>query len=151
MFMFRVPNLAIAIGGLAVTLILPALSAHATEIPQRKPGHWQLTTVTPGVGRRVFDVCVAEEDNIAVPENAGDCGEPEVMPAGSETIVNVTCKVKDAKQVISTAFSGDYKTNYHAVVKISFDPPMGGQDRFGITIDGKYIGPDCDAVETDKP
>ncbi|ODA67866.1 hypothetical protein A7A08_01033 [Methyloligella halotolerans] len=128
---------------LAAALSFQASVAQAAEIPKRKPGHWQLTTVTPGVGKRVFDVCVAEDDNIAVPKNAGKCGEPEVLEAGSETIVNVTCTVKDAKQTISTALNGNFDERYHAVVKMSFDPPMGGQDRFGVTIDGKYIGPDC--------
>jgi hypothetical protein len=142
--------LAAATTVLAGGVLFHAAAAGAAEIPQRKPGHWQLTTVTPGVGKRVFDVCVTEDDNIAVPKNAGKCGEPEVLEAGSEIIVNVTCKVKDAKQIISTALNGDFDKRYHAVVKMSFDPPMGGQERFGVTIDGKYVGPDCKAGDEAK-
>ncbi|MFD0985626.1 DUF3617 domain-containing protein [Methyloligella solikamskensis] len=154
--MFRFQSLSIssicftAASAVLAGLLLQVSSANATEIPKRKPGHWQLTTVTPGIGKRVFDVCVTEDDNIAVPKNAGKCGEPEVLEAGSETIVNVTCKVKDATQIISTALNGDFDKRYHAVVKMSFDPPMGGQDRFGVTIDGKYIGPDCTEGEEAK-
>lgn len=148
--MYRVPFAAAAAATMALGLLLSTSVAHAVDIPKRKPGHWQLTTVTPGVGKRVFDVCVTENDNIAIPKNAGDCGEPEVLEAGSEVIVNVTCKVKDATQTISTALNGDFDSRYHAVVKMSFDPPMAGQERFGVTIDGKYIGPECTEGEKAK-
>ncbi|MEG6508237.1 DUF3617 family protein [Methyloligella sp. 2.7D] len=136
-----------AIAMLLCGFALATVPASATEVPKRKLGHWELTTVTPGVGKRVFDICVTDKDNIAIPENAGECGEPEVLDAGSETIVNVTCMQNGAKQVISTALSGDFDKRYHAVVKMTFDPPMGGMDHFGMTIDGKFVSTDCPETE----
>jgi hypothetical protein len=118
--------------------------AHADDVPVRKPGFWQITSVTPGVGKQVIDACIAEGDNIAIPKDSGDCSEPEVLKAGSETIVNFVCTKGEAKQTMSYAFSGDFKTNYHAVVKITYDPPLPGWGpRFGMTLDAKYKGPDC--------
>lgn len=114
----------------------------ATELPKRKPGHWQLTTVAPAAGTTTVDVCIGPDDNIAVPKDSGDCSEPKVTPAGNEVIVDVVCKRPHGKQTMSTAFGGDFNTRYHAVMKMTFDPPE-GFPRVGVTIDGKYIGPDC--------
>lgn len=132
------------IAGTATMLIgAAALAATGTtELPKRKPGHWQLTTVAPASGETTVDVCIGPNDNIAVPEDSGDCSEPKVTPAGSEVIVDVVCTRKHGKQIMSTAFGGDFNSRYHAIMKMTFDPPEGFA-RVGVTIDGKYIGPDC--------
>jgi hypothetical protein len=45
---------------------------------------------------------------------------------------------------MSTVFGGDFSSRYHAVIKMSFDPPpANAAPTLGVTIDGKYIGPDC--------
>ncbi|KAB2938950.1 MAG: DUF3617 domain-containing protein [Hyphomicrobium sp.] len=116
--------------------------AAAAELPKRKPGHWEITTVAPGTGMTTTHACVGPDDNIALPADSGDCSAPKVTPAGSEVIVDVVCKKAFGKQIMSTAFGGDFNARYHAVMKMTFDPPE-GVPSMGVTIDGKYIGPDC--------
>jgi hypothetical protein len=131
----------------AVVVGLSLLSGQALagpELPKRKPGHWEITTVSAGIGKTTVDACVGPNDNIAVPADSGDCSEPKVTQAGSEVIVDVVCKKPLGKQTMSTAFGGDFNARYHAVMKMSFDPPEGWPS-MGVTIDGKYIGPDCPA------
>lgn len=118
------------------------LQAAAAELPKRKPGHWEITTVAPGTGMTTTHACVGPGDNIALPADSGDCSVPKVTPAGSEVIVDVVCKKAFGKQIMSTAFGGDFNARYHAVMKMTFDPPE-GVPNMGVTIDGKYIGPDC--------
>lgn len=127
------------------------LSAATTALPKRKPGHWQLTTVAAGTGMTTTDTCVGADDNIAVPADSGECSEPKVTPAGSEVIVDVVCKRPHGKQIMSTAFGGDFNSRYRAVMRMTFDPPD-GYPTVGVTIDGKYIGPDCppDIASKDK-
>jgi hypothetical protein len=67
-----------------------------------------------------------------------------VTPAGSEIIVDVVCTTEAGKQTMSTVFGGDFDARYHAVMKMAFDPPPpNAAPTLGVTIDGKYIGPDC--------
>lgn len=132
-----------SMSGLACLVLVSAASA--AELPRRKPGHWQITTVAAGMGMSTIDACVGENDNIATPDGSGDCSEPKVTAAGSEVIVDVVCKKPFGKQIMSTAFGGDFNARYHGVMKMTFDPPEGVKN-MGVTIDGKYVGPDCPKV-----
>jgi hypothetical protein len=125
----------------ALALLWPA-GAGAAELPKRKPGHWEITTVSAGIGMTTVDTCVGENDNIATPADSGDCSAPKVTAAGSEVIVDIVCKKAYGKQIMSTAFGGDFNTRYHGVMKMTFDPPEGVKS-MGVTIDGRYIGPEC--------
>ena len=75
----------------------------------------------------------------------GDCTEPKLTPLNEGIIVDVTCTSKQGKQTISTTFTGDFQTRYHATLKTTFDPPIGAISHMGVNIDGKYLGPDCPA------
>jgi hypothetical protein len=48
------------------------------------------------------------------------------------------------KQIKSTAFSGDFGTRYHAVMKMTFGPPE-GMLAAGVIIGGRYVGTGCPA------
>ncbi len=55
-----------------------------------------------------------------------------------------------SKETISGAFTGDFNTRYRAQVKMSFDPPQQGlPPNWGVTIDAKFLGPDCGAEAAD--
>lgn len=127
-----------------------ALAVSAAEVPKRKPGLWRITTVSPGLGETVIDTCVGENDNIATPSDSGDCSEPKVTEAGSEVIVDVVCKKPYGKQIMSTAFGGDFNKRYHGIMRMTFDPPEGVKN-MGVTIDGQYVGPECSAPATQAP
>lgn len=133
---------ALVLGILALGLTAPVVTADATELPKRKPGHWRITTVAPGTGMTTIDACVGKDDDLATPAESGDCSTPKVTEAGSEFIVDVVCTKPHGKQIMSTAFGGDFNTRYRGVMKMSFDPPEGWKN-MGVTIDGQYVGPDC--------
>jgi hypothetical protein len=125
----------------------PALLAATAEVPKRKPGSWEITTVAPITGMTKIKVCVGADDDIVTPES-GDCTEPKITPLNEGIIVDVTCTSKEGKQKISTTFTGDFQTRYHATLKTTFDPPIGAISHMGANIDGKYLGPDCVADAT---
>jgi hypothetical protein len=131
---------AISVGG------APLLAATG-EIPQRKPGYWEITTVAPVSGMTKVRTCVGSDDDLVTPENS-DCTEPKTTPLNEGIIVDVVCSSKDGKQTISTTFTGDFQTRYHAILKTTFDPPIGAISHMGVNIDGKYLGPDCPAEAT---
>jgi hypothetical protein len=121
-------------------------AASADDVPQRKAGLWEITTVGAGSGTNKARVCIGENDDILTPAGA-NCTEPKVTSGGEDTtIVDVICTSGDSKETISGAFTGDFNIRYRAQVKISFDPPPKGvPPHIGVTIDGKYICPDCGA------
>lgn len=140
--------------GLAAGLGIAWLSccsgaAQAEDMPRRKPGLWQITTIGAGSGTNKARSCIGEDDKILTPEG-GNCAEPKVTPGDEETtIVDVVCTGGDSKETISGAFTGDFSTRYRAQVKISFDPPPKGMPpHMGVTIDGKYLGPNCGAAKS---
>lgn len=102
--------------------------------------------MAPVSGMTKVTTCVGPEDDLVTPEG-GDCTKPKTTPLNEGVIVDVTCTDKDGKQTISTTFTGDFTTRYHAILKTTFDPPLGAISHMGVNIDGKYLGPDCKAGE----
>jgi uncharacterized protein DUF3617 len=92
------------------------------RFPKRKPGYWEITTVAPVSGMTKVKVCVTENDDIVRPEGS-TCAEPKLTPLNEGVIVDVVCTTKEGKQTISTSFTGDFETRYHAILKATFDPP----------------------------
>ena len=46
----------------------PSLLAATPEIPKRKPGYWEITTVAPVSGMTKIKVCVGPDDDVVTPE-----------------------------------------------------------------------------------
>ena len=136
------------LAALAATAAFSSANIHASaaDLPKRKPGHWEITTVSQDTGMQTIDVCIGADDNIAALGGNAECSEPKVTPAGSEVLVDVVCTTAAGKQTMSAAYGGDFSTRYRVVMKMSFDPPPANAVRtLGATIDGKYIGPECPA------
>jgi hypothetical protein len=127
-------------------LAATGIALAAQEVPKRKPGLWEITTVGVGSGTNVTKTCIDADDSILAPAE-GNCSEPKVTWDGQDTtIVDIVCTSGSSKETISGAFTGDFSTRYRAQVKMSFDPPPSGMPpHVGVTIDGKYLGPDCPA------
>ena len=140
----------ILLAAAAAIMLLPAATgpASAAEPPKRKPGLWELSTIGAGTGTLVTKACIDDDDSILAPSD-GKCSAPKVTSDGVDsTIVDVACDQGSSKQTISGAFTGDFDTRYRAQVKMTFDPPPPGMPpRIGVTIDGKYLGPDCPPEE----
>ena len=128
----------------SLALILCAPLAAADEVPRRKAGLWELITVGAGSGTNKAKTCIGENDEILTPQG-GNCSEPKVTSGGEDTtIVDVVCTTPQGKEIISGAFTGDFNTRYRAQVKMTFDPPPKGMlPHMGVTIEGKYLGPNC--------
>ena len=62
----------------------------------------------------------------------------------------MVCVSKQGKRSISTSFTGDFDMRYHATLKTTFDPPIGGIPHMGVKLDGKYLAPDCEGAGTGK-
>jgi len=132
----------IATGCLLAILSSPSVPAAAETVPKRKPGLWEITTVAPVSGMTTIKTCVGGDDDIVRPAD-GDCTEPKLTPLNEGVTVDVVCTTGQGKQIISSTFTGDFDTRYHATLKTTFEPPLGAIRHMGVKIDGKYLGADC--------
>ncbi|WP_409562053.1 DUF3617 domain-containing protein [Hyphomicrobium sp. MC8b] len=124
-------------------LMAASSAAVATQLPVRKAGHWQLTTVAATVGMKTFDACITRNDPIVTGIGKKNCTASGVRVLGDERYVDVVCTTGAGKETTSTVLTGNFSTWYRAMSKITFDPPQDGVAHMGVTIDGKYLGPDC--------
>jgi Protein of unknown function (DUF3617) len=142
----HVKHLASAVSALLIAAHVAAAPASDEQpVPKRKPGLWEITTVAADTGMVTIKTCIGPDDKIATPDDSGECSEPKAKRVGADVIVDVVCKKKFGKQIMSTAFSGDFNSRYHAIMKITYDPAQGIKN-MGVILDGKYLGPECDAA-----
>lgn len=123
--------------------ILPAIAAAGAQLPVRKSGYWQITTVADTVGMKTFQACITAADPIVTGIGEKACKASEVKMIGDERYVTVTCGTAEGKETTSTVLTGDFTTWYRAMSKISFDPPQNGIAHLGATIEGKFLSPSC--------
>lgn len=122
---------------------MTALAADSGDVPVRKPGQWELKTISAATGTYVSRVCITAKDHILIPEGRETCTAAKVERAGEQTIVDTVCESGGVREHISGLFTGDYASWYRAIVKMTFDPAGSGPPNVGVTIEGKYLGPDC--------
>ena len=70
-------------------LLCSLLPANAEDVPRRKPGLWELTTIGAGSGTNKATTCIGENDKILTPEG-GNCTDPKVTKGGEDTIIVAT-------------------------------------------------------------
>jgi hypothetical protein len=115
----------------------------ADELPERKPGHWRITSVSAVLGMTAIDACISPEDSIAIPSVGSSCSVPDVRRFDDQVIVDVTCRSKLGEERISTLFTGDFQTWYRGITKMTFNPPTHGQAGMAVTVDATYVGQQC--------
>ncbi|MET0409601.1 MAG: DUF3617 family protein, partial [Hyphomicrobium sp.] len=139
----RLSNLAFVAAVFEIVCAAHPASAGAEQLPVRKAGHWRLTTVSETVGMKTFEACITPADPVITGVGDKNCRTAAVKRLGDEDYVDVVCTRGQSSETMSTVLTGDFSTWYRAMSKITFDPPQGGMAHMGVTIDGKYIGPEC--------
>lgn len=132
---------------LFVILLLVANTALADQLPQRKPGLWQVTMSMQGkpVPSTVSRLCIdaATESALgAVGLSASKemCSEYDVQVSGNTATIDTTCRFGQSTQTAHSVmtFSGDssYRTDIHA----HYEPPLFKEADTEMIIDGKWLG-----------
>ncbi len=131
-------------------VLVAAMPASADQLPMRKAGYWQLTTVAETVGMKTFDTCLTTADPVITGAGDKNCRTSDVKTLGDERYVDVVCQTDAGREKTSTVLTGDFATWYRAMSKITFDPPQNGIAHMGVTIDGKFLSADCPAAGSSK-
>lgn len=128
---------------LVMAVAAVVMPVHADELPARKPGRWQLTTVAESIGMKTFETCVTPADSIITGVGDKNCRLSKIKRLADELYVDVECRTDGGTEKTSTVITGDFSTWYRAMTKMTFRPPQDGVSHMGVTVDGKYLGPEC--------
>ncbi len=130
---------------IAATMFVPLseIAASGAQLPIRKSGYWQITTVADTVGMKTFQACITAANPVVTGIGEKGCQASEVKMIGDERYVTVACTTAEGKETTSTVLTGDFATWYRAMSKITFDPPQNGVAHLGANIEGKFLSPNC--------
>lgn len=131
-------------------------SAEETELPQRKAGLWELSTIMDdGSGRRdqVLTMCVdAEMERNTVRSSAAEhranCESYDVKRSGDSIVVEAECSMSKANVNSRTEMRGDFHTSFKVHIESStWRPAESGEQTRVVkrTIDqtGRYVSTSC--------
>ena len=125
-------------------------SAHALEVPQIKPGLWEVSvhhthTVdgkeSKNVAKSCLDAAAQAHAKQVEAEYKKSCSTYEVRKEGGKWIQNGVCKLGGGtvSGLMTREFSGE--NVYHDDSNSTYDPPFAGHLRKHLIIDGKWLGP----------
>ncbi len=127
-------------------LVASASAAGLSEAPKRKPGLWQQTLSTSGVGMppQTMSMCTDEKtDSLLESQATGSarCTQQSIRRQGNSVIVEAVCK--DGATTVRThgVFTGDFMSRYTGELRSTFDPPMQGMKEVTQKIEARWVGP----------
>jgi hypothetical protein len=128
--------------GVAVALgLCCVISASAAELPTRKPGLWEITTVREG--RNVpIKQCVDTATDQAMQANSGpvpqrSCSKRDVQRSGDTTTIDSVCTVAGKTSTHHTVIKGSFDSGYTMTITTQGD----GIVARTITMTAKWVGP----------
>lgn len=130
-------------------LLLPVV-ADALEMPQPKPGLWEIRMQNSfdGAALKAKDttqICrnAARErlEKTAEESSRKECSKYELRREGGAWVANSVCKIDGStvSALMTTEFNGE--NAYHVDTHSTFSPPEDGHSRFRMVMDGKWLGP----------
>ena len=128
------------------TIILMPTLAFAVDMPEIKPGLWEVSVTVDGQPQDKMKQCV-DADTAKILLNAGQkmlgdsCSEVKMEKSGADYVSNMECNLGISKMKASTKLSGDFNSHYVSETKTSFNPPMMGRGESTSTSDGRWVGP----------
>lgn len=158
--------LALLAAALTAGAALPLHAEDAADLPLRKAGRWQLTTVMDeGFGPReqTLTMCIDAnmERNTALAskvQHAKNCSLYEIKKDGDSVVVDAQCIFEGRKVESQTTMSGDFEHDFQIKISSTTSGAEHGQSitvKRTITQNGHYLGEDCadlqagEAVGTD--
>jgi hypothetical protein len=142
----RVPLFAVCVAA----VVTPGLiaTAHAVDVPKRKPGLWEIKMTQTGAGQMPgpIQTCIDEKTDNLMQQQGQQmskemCPKNVVRREGNRYVIESECKVGDTRTVTKGVFTGDFNSNYRGDLHTTYDPPMMGMKETKTTIEAKWTGP----------
>jgi hypothetical protein len=133
---------------IAQSLMLALISmsaAMAAELPQRKPGLWEVKTSIEGrdAAPQVIQQCIDATTDQMMQSSAGPFSpalcKREVQTSGNSTTIDSTCAIGGKTSTAHAAINGSFDSAYTMTVTSQGATLPGG--KMIMTIDAKRLGP----------
>ena len=128
-----------------------ATTGFAADMPQRKPGLWEILTEIPAHGQKIPPVrqCIDEKTDAMLQKQSfqgggpsrPDCSSPSITKAGAAWVVDSVCKIEGSKVSSHSVVSGDFSSRYTVESRARFTPPMMGMSESNSKMSARWLGP----------
>ena len=131
-------------GAALLATALGAFTAAATDLPARKPGLWEVKTITDnrGAGLVVRQCIDAATDQLLLsgtgPISAAFCSKRDVQKSGNTLVMDSTCTVGGKPASSHAVVTGSFDSAYTMNVTAQGDELKAG---LSMTLTGQWLGP----------
>jgi hypothetical protein len=129
----------------AVILLAVAADAAAVDLPRRRSGLWEVTTVVPGSPPSpAAQLCIDETtDDLAkqLGQGAVACSKQEIRADGAAFVVDSVCKLGESTATTTSRVTGSFDTSYQVDIATAYDPPLMGMREGKAKVNAKWTGP----------
>ena len=134
---------------LSVFLCVPAVllgsAAGAADLPKRKAGLWEVSSVMEGMPMRsAMQICVDPASDNLMQERGREkaqCSVMDVKSAGGKFTIHSVCMVEKTTATTDAVFTGSFDTSYKGEIQMRYSPPMQGMSQLKISQEARWIGP----------
>jgi len=130
---------------LGLALSVPA-GAQNIDLPIRKEGLWQMSTIVSGAPATTSTLCMDKSFSKEMLQMGGSmqkelCSRNEMTRDGDKVHMQSVCKFGESTATSkgTAVFSGD--TAYRMDMQSSYNPPMMGMKEAKTTVEAKWLGP----------
>ena len=135
----------------AMSLCIAAAASAEIELPKRKPGLWNLTITTSGMGKTTYDMkqCIDEATDAKMLQSGTSmatqmgmvCARNDMKKESDSKYSGVSeCTFNGVKATSTSSFSGDFSKEYTGTVDAEYSPAMMGITKATTTFKARWAG-----------
>lgn len=130
----------------ALVLLVSGSAARADEMPDRKPGLWEVKMSQEGKAEKSMSSrqCIDEKTDKLMremgKEQEKECSVRETKRDADGVTVHSVCKVGSSTATTDARFTGDFQESYRAEVDVRYDPPLPEVKTAKVRIEAKRLG-----------
>lgn len=133
----------------ASLVALTTASAHASDLPKRKSGLWEITTQMQDVpagmlGAAPMQICVDQGSDNLLQERSrrqSNCPTLDVSRSGGKLLIHAVCQHEGTTVTSDSVISGDLDKQYRNEMRLRYDPPQRGMRDMRMTQEARWLGP----------
>jgi hypothetical protein len=133
---------------IVLALCLIAVPAAAADMPQRKPGLWELKmNFAKGVPPQIMQQCTDAQSEKLMNSASGPavqevCSKRDISNSGGKMTIDSVCAVGGKNVISHIVVTGSFDSSYVMDINTSSDGPLapGEMRELNMTMEGKYLG-----------
>lgn len=122
-------------------------TASAEDVPNRKPGLWEIKSSMQGVPANAMPAtqqCIDEKTDVLMQQRAGQsgaCKQMDIKRDGERTTIHSVCTHDQVTATTDAVFTGSFDSSYRGDIKVKYEPPMQGVSQSAMTLQARWLGP----------